>query len=158
MSESVVIEVKIGGTQINYQGPIDFLENGFVSVCERLISVSPSLPDGSQPSTTDRPNKSGLFEFTMKTMASKLDARSGPEMVLCAIAKHHFVDGNERVTVDQIRMSMKEVPARFKPSMSKNLIAHLERMMKSGKVTEVSTGVYALTDGQIREIELRLKS
>ena len=82
--------------------------------------------------------------MTTNTIASKLNVKTGNELVIAACAHLCFVKGADTFTRSNILAEMKLASNYFKATMRKNLSNTLKTMINQNKLLETATDTYAL--------------
>jgi len=81
---------------------------------------------------------------TTATVAAKLDAKTGTDVAMAAAAKLALVDSQDEFSRDDLLTEMKNAKGFYKKTHSGNLSAHLNSLVKQGKLHEVSADRYSI--------------
>jgi hypothetical protein len=106
------------------------------------------------PETSDASKKT--LELTTNSIAAKLNASSGPDLVLAACAHLHFVKGQHTFHRKNILAEMKLANNYFKKNFANNLSKSLKSLAKDEKLIERTEDTYALDAKTVSELQTRL--
>ena len=104
--------------------------------------VSPSTAK-SAPSE-DNSGPASTLDMSMLSVATKLNAKSGPDLAVAAAAFLTICKGEDVVSRKDILDTMKAAPAYYKRTMSGNLSGSLQRLLKQERLNQTGEGQYAL--------------
>ncbi len=96
------------------------------------------------------------LELTTNAIAGRLDAKTGPDLVLAACAHLHLVKGAETFHRKNILAEMRLANNYFKSSFASNLTSCLKTLVKDKKLIERTEDIYALDAKTVSELEKRL--
>jgi hypothetical protein len=159
------IRLKIGTMELEYEGDPSFLNGGIERLLETMGALSSNFPDQTSELALAEPsgdlqlsentvqNKSINAEFTTSTLAAHADAKTGPELILCAMAYLQLSKGERACTSPMILAEMKTASAYYKTTMSGNNASSLKALVKSKKINEVSNGKYSLASSERKRFE-----
>ena len=157
------IVLKIGHLEVEYEGSEAFLKEDIFRLMEKVIgfhaehstALSADLP---QATTEDEDATVGQPETNMSTstIATRLNAKSGPELAIAAAAHLTLVQDKEKFSREEIHNDMKSSPNHYKKSMSGNLSLSLQSLIKGGRLNEISDGHYALSAPERKKMEKNL--
>ena len=149
----VKLKLKVGGAEIDYEGNETFLIDHVFGLLEYALKDSPRS-DSAPPVVPDPsdagPPKQGL-DIDTNTVASYLDAKTGPDLVFAAAVNLRLIQGKSRFTRNEIRQEMQSANSYWKQSDSSNLSQYLEGMVKSRKLLRASNGEFSLSADSERE-------
>lgn len=132
--------------EIDFEGSESFLENHFPNLVELLSSVA--IPEGADEiddleseeellETSEDSPKSKL-QMSTSTIANRLNASSGKDLVLAACTHLAFIKGHENYERKNILAEMKTASSYYKKNYSKNLTTILQRLVKASALNELS--------------------
>lgn len=154
------LKLKSGTIEIEYEGSQEFLEKNLLMIIENIPRSSPTLLDRSshQPESEaqNSPNNAALAVSSTNTIASKINCKTGIDLVVAACAKIQLVDGSTTCDRKKILEEMKSASAFYKGNMSKNLSSILISLIKSGILHESGRGQYSLSHEKQKELESQL--
>ncbi len=146
------IRIKLGEMEIEYDGEEQFIKeelHGMVSKYAELykeyckvIGQKAEENNKGVGSKGNNPSISG----TTKTIAAKLDVKSGPDLILAAAAQLTFVANKGTFSRQEIIDAMKAATGHYKKSYLSNLTQYLDQVVKDQKLVETATDQYALKD------------
>ena len=163
--------ITIGDFQVDYEGCESFLREGIHDVIERVVdhyanhvsSVRPPEPqkhDESGHNTSidsSLPIDSPEVDLSVTTMATRLGAKTGPELAIVAAAHLTLVQDKSRFTRHDILNNMQaDTGGVYKKTFSNNLGATLQRLIGSKQLNEVADGRYALSATEKQRVESAL--
>lgn len=160
------IKIKIGPIEIEYEGSEAFLKEelpALIAAVSDLHNKSAASDyvelqeSGDEDAGANPPSsKVNGLSLTTGSIAARLGASSGPELVLAAAARLTFFLGEETFTRAQITAEMKSAAAYYKQTYTKNLSGSLNRLVKEGKMFETSKGKYSVSASTRSSMESRL--
>ena len=152
------VRIKFGQFEIDYEGDEKFLEKDLVDLATQVVNVFKE----HAKILTEKPSASGserTFEDTLSTntIASKLDVKTGPELVLAACAYLALVQKKDTYSRKEIIDEMKSATTFFKDSYIGNLTQSLNTLVKAKKqLNLVRKDTYSLTADAKRALEAKL--
>ncbi len=164
------IKLRIGQLEVEYEGHDSFLKEDIFHLMERAIElhakhdqtvpIDPpqdnALHDNGDDESANSVGHSRRWELSVSTIATRLGAKTGPDLAFAAAAYLAMVQEKERFSRKDIHDTMKTDSGVYKRSMSKNLTAALQSLVKSGKVNETAKGSYALSAAGKEHVESSL--
>ena len=161
------LRIALGRAEFEYEGDKDFsaaeIESLFAHM-KALASVVP-LDDPNEAGTADadstaatKPNGAGgsqVQKLHVNSIATKIDAKTGPEVALAAAAYLQFMEQKETFTRAELLTAMKKATKFYKQTMSSNLTNLIESLL-NGKFNQIGEGVYSLTAAEHAALETRL--
>lgn len=161
------IKLRVGSMELEYEGDPTFLTGGIEALLVTMSGLagggpgeSPSAfpePSGQMPTTNSTGNSAALavngqITLSTTTIAAKLDAKSGSDLVICAMAHLELVQGKTSSSRAEILAEIKNAKQYYKQSMSKNLSQSLSTLLTSRRINEGAKDSYALTAAGRRKI------
>ncbi|MBI1359013.1 MAG: hypothetical protein GC155_01890 [Alphaproteobacteria bacterium] len=146
------IRIKYRDLEVEYEGAQTFLHDGLTDLVKEATEIYDAItpPVAAQPSTHSGGSKEeSTIELAMGSVAAKLNAQSGPDLVIAAAAYLTLVKGETRLNRRDLINAMRDAPAYFKESMVGNLSVILASLVKGGRLNEISKEIYALTASEI---------
>lgn len=92
-------------------------------------------------------DRSGTIDLSVNSVAMKLSATSGRDMVFATAAFLTLVKGQDTFDRNQLREAMKGAHNFYKESYTSNLSGYLSSATKGGELIERSNGKFALSAG-----------
>jgi hypothetical protein len=145
------IKIKAGTLEIEFEGSEEFLKTEFMDIVKTLselhaMTATANTSDSPQanPDVAKPPLSSGSPLGTTSTIASKLSAKTGPDLAVAAAAHLTFVRGVDSFKRSELLEEMQRAKAYYKQNYSGNLTATLNGLVKTGRLTEVAKDTYAL--------------
>lgn len=155
------IRIRLGEIEIEYEGDESFLTKELPQllavVSELHLKSGATDSSGSESeSGTNGAGDSDVLELTTGSIAAKLSAKSGTDLILAAAAHLTFVAKKQKFSRQEITNEMKSASAYFKKSYASNLTKGLNALVKSGKLLEPSSGSFALSATTQASLKARL--
>ena len=154
------IKIQIGQICVDFEGSEDYIKNELPILLENILSFN--LQDDTEeeaseslPEELENKGKSKL-NMTTNTIATKLGAKSGGDLVLAACAHLSLVKGADSFKRGNILAEMKGASNYFKNTYSKNFSTYLSSNVKAGKLLETAKDVYAIDAKTLKELEKKL--
>lgn len=155
----VKIQLKVGQSEVAYEGPISFLQNDLLDFVKEARdcckAITPS-DDGASKETPLTPNKDKKFDLSMTTIASRLKVKSAPNLILAACAYLTLVEGKEQFSRKEILDTMRDASGFYNKNHEKALTRDLRSLIGKKSVNEISKGFYALHAEKKKEMETQL--
>ena len=144
------IKIKIDKIEIEYEGTEKYLKEELPKLIENLMEYYPvdenkieDIEDEELAQESSGPKKEKV-QLTINSIASKLNVKKGPELVLATCAYLHFIEGVDTFSRDKIVAEMKQANNYYKETHLKNLSQNIKNLISSDKIIERKQGVYAL--------------
>ncbi len=155
------IRIKMGAIEIEYEGSENFLKedlHALLAAVSDLHKSSAPLLEASnlKPETIASSITSKKIEATTATLAAKLGGGTGPDLLMCAAARLHFVLDKEKFHKKELSDEIKSANNYFKNSYASNLVSLLSGLVKSGKLMEPSKDSYSLSVESLKTIGSQL--
>ena len=158
----VKIRLKCNGLEIDYEGQKDFLGNDLTNLIGKFVDFSnllgieintPDKPDSPKQTAQETiPNKK--LDLSPESIAARLAAKTGPEIVLTAAAYLTFVENQEVFSRDELLDTMKKMTSHYRDTMGGgNLTQSLKRLTDKQFLNKNSSGRYALGADKKAEVE-----
>ena len=145
----VEIAVQIGNVSITYKGDRSFLESGALQVIGEMIRLGARQDITQDPPSATQTDEAVVSEpakkLTTKTIAARLNAKTGTDLAMAAIAYLAIFAGRNEFTRQEILSEMKSATGFYKANMSSNLSKILSKLMKD-KLNETGKGRYSLRE------------
>lgn len=142
------VRIKAGTIEIEFEGSEDYMKDELPALVELLCSLSPAEESAEEEESVELQASSDTtkqkLQMTTNTIAAKLNAKKGGDLILAACAHLALVKGADTYTRSNILAEMKLATNYYKTTMNKNLSASLKTLVKQGKLLETSTDTYAL--------------
>lgn len=116
-------------------------------------SASGSLPP-DEATTAELPTR--RVSGSTRTLAARLKASSGSDLVMAAAAKLSLVEGQDTFTRQELLAEMRNASGFYKTSYRKNLTGYLTTLIKNDRLVEHGEDTYALTPSERTELEENL--
>lgn len=146
----MLIKLSLGGLHLEYEGDETFFK---AEVANFILGVAPyagasqtklsSSPTPASEKATDQAGKP-IPKHSTDTVAKLLSAKTGPELILAAVAKKILVDGQDTVDRVTITAEMKKASSYYKKTYLSNLSNYLDGLTKADSLRLVSENVYGL--------------
>lgn len=143
-------KISVGQIALEYEGDEAFFSKevaAFVGVfLDKVGTVTiaaPPSPEGNGAAKAPSRNLNGQKHST-NTVAKLLDVKTGPDLILAAVAKKILVDGEETVSRQAIIAEMRGATSYYKRTYTSNLSNYLDNLIKADSLRLISEGVYGL--------------
>lgn len=145
------IEIQLGQLSVKYSGSQEFVESGLLSVVKDLLDVGQAVPmltieesnENSQSKT-----KATVEHMSTNTIAGEMGVKTGPDLIMAAIAHIQLVQGQDKALRGEISQQMKSATTYFKQTYQSNLSAYLDNLVRQRRINLISKDTYALTAGE----------
>jgi hypothetical protein len=146
--------------ELEYEGDPAFLTGGIEALLITMGDLAGKVPS-EQLETLIAPAphvEGGLVStngpaFSTETIAAHLDAKTGPELVICALARLQLQLGKSAPSRTEILAEMKSATSYFKETMSSNLSSSLSSLVKAKRINQIAKDTYALSATERKKVE-----
>ena len=156
------VKIKAGAIEVEFEGSEEYMKDELPALVELLYSLSPideiSEEEESIELQASTDTSKQKLQMTTNTIAAKLNAKKGGDLILAACAHLALVKGADTYTRSNILAEMKLATNYYKTTMNKNLSSSLKTLVKQGKLLETSTDTYALHASTKTTIETTLNA
>jgi hypothetical protein len=144
--------LKTSSLELEFEGEQAFLKEELLAIVDALLQQGVSAEDHDVPEQHPAGAETSLGVST-STIAGRLAAQSGPDLILAACAHLTFVGNRDVFSRTEITADMKTATAYFKGTHLANLTKYLQGLVRSGKLIERSSGSYSLSASARNELE-----
>jgi hypothetical protein len=155
---SIKIRIKIGAIEVEFEGSEEFLKSELMKL---VSSVSELSKEGGLAITHGEPGvsvqKEGEFaKLTTRTIASRLNSNTGPDLIIAACAHLKLVEGKVSFTRKEILNDMKTATGYYQTSYRDNLTSYLKTLINNKKLNETSKDTFELGETTRKDLVTRL--
>ena len=151
--------------ELEYEGDPAFLTGGIEALLVTMGSLAGSIPT-EMPLTSPTTNANGAAQaaqghsgtptFTTATLAAHRGAKTGPELLICALARLEFVQGKSSSSRAEILTEMKSATAYYNKNMAGNLTSIFTSLTSTRRIREIVTDSYALSATERKQVEAKV--
>lgn len=158
---SAKIRIKVGSMELEYEGDPSFLTGGLDTLLTTMGDLAGRLPEESAPASVIVKNATppapvGSFNFSTNTIAAHLDAKTGPELVICAMAQLELVQGKASSGRAEILAEMKSATTYYNANMNSNMSKNLSSLTKAKRINQIGADTYALGAAEKKKVEAKV--
>jgi hypothetical protein len=161
------LRIKMGHIEFEYEGDAQFDTEAIkdlFSHLESLVGVTPaaafdahSTPSTNQTAdTTDSGDP--MLNFSANTIAAKLGATTGSDLLLAAAAYLQFVKGRDSFKRQEAHDAMKAAKSYYKTNMGSNLSKSISTLIAAGRINELSNNEFSLSAAEQATLRGRLEA
>lgn len=156
------LRIKIGEVEIDYDGTEEFLKQELPQLLKTAMELHrASEASGSgqieRRSARDDKDESSRVSLTTNSIAARLSAKTGGDLLLAAAAHLVLAKGVEPFTRTQLLDTMKSATSYYNKNYSTNLSGYIKTALhKDGPLAETAKHTYALTAPARAELEKTL--
>lgn len=165
------IKLKVGSMELEYEGDPDFLTGGIEALLETmggLAAKAPTeMPPPPAPTATPQPasanggaapttSQIAAVSFSTNTIAAHLDVKTGPELIICALAQLELAQGKPSSTRSEIIAEMKGATTYYNGSMASNATKYLSSLTKAKRINQIAKDTYALSANERKQLEAKV--
>lgn len=157
------LRIRIGEVEIEYEGTEEFLTQDLPRLLKtamelrQLSAGSISGGTGKTGATGGSAGASKLASLTTGSIAAKLGAKSGSDLLKAAAAHLALVKNEQAFSRQQLLSEMQDATSYYKKSYSPNLTKYIKTaLQKEGFLSEIAKNSYALTAGARADLEKKL--
>ena len=156
MTATAKIRIKVGGVEVECEASESFLKSELPDLLNAVSSLYENsgkpLEDSGSPGEADA-GGSKTVHGAVTTFASKLNVKSGSELIVAACARLTFALNKGTFTRDEIADEMKAATGYFKKSYIGNMTKYLVTLIKSDELVQPSDNKYALSPTKRKALE-----
>lgn len=165
VSHVAKIKLKVGSMELEYEGDPEFLTGGMEALLETMGGLASKVQDEPLPASdvaSIAPNGNGAqstigaYTFSTNTIAAHLDAKTAPELVICAMAQLELVQGKSSSSRAEILAEMKNAKTYFTENMRKNMSNTLSSLTKAKRINQNASDSYALSASEKNKVEAKV--
>lgn len=154
------IKVTVGSMSLEYEGDENFFRDEVGKFIERFTAQATKAPSspaggGAAPGQHTPAPKGGISHST-NTVAKLLNAQTGPDLIMAAVAKIIVVDGKDTADRATITSEMKKATSYYKKTYTSNLSNSLDNLTKADSLRLVADNVYGLPAKMRETLEPKL--
>lgn len=154
------LRIRIGEVEVEYEGSEEFLKRDLPQLLRTAIELH-GADDGSTAETKPKkksvPHGGAVPTLTTGSIASKLDAKAGSDLLKAAAAHLTFVAKQETFSRQELLKEMQKAKSYYKTSYSANLSKYFKTALaKDGFLTESSSNAFALKAAARKDLEKTL--
>ncbi len=157
------LRIKIGAVELEYEGATDFSIESIKDLFSHLevLSQSKTIQAHSTPnpmvvSQVPPSGASAVLNLHTNSIASKLAVQGGPDLALAAAAHMQIVQQKNSFSRSELLADMKSATSHYKKTMLSNLSTTIDRLVKSGKINQISSDSFSLSASTLAELENQL--
>jgi hypothetical protein len=157
------LRIRIGEVEIDYEGTEEFLKEELPQLLKTAMELhkasggSPSGGTGKAGATGGSAGGPKVASLTTGSIAAKLGAKSGSDLLTAAAAHLALVTNTEPFTRQQLLSEMQSATSYYKSSYSPNLTKYIKTaLQKDGPLSETAKNSYALTAAARADLEKKL--
>jgi hypothetical protein len=154
------LRIRIGEVEIDYEGTEEFLKQELPQLLKTAMELHRAAgadnKSGSSGSSDGRKGGAGVPALTTGSIAAKLNATSGLDLLLAAGAHLTLVAKKETFSRQELLTEMQNASGYYKKSFSKNLTSYLNSALTDQKLTETAKNIFALSAKTRAELEGQL--
>jgi len=157
------LRIRIGDVEIDYEGTEEFLKLELPQLLKTAMELHkasgavPASGTANGGASGSSAGKGGVASFTTGSIAARLGAKSGSDLLTAAAAHLALVKRKEPFTRQQLLTEMQSATSYYKSSYSPNLTKYIKTaLQKGGPLSETAKNSYALTASARADLEKKL--
>tara|TARA_R110000751_G_scaffold79953_5_gene161183 strand:+ start:1915 stop:2442 length:528 start_codon:yes stop_codon:yes gene_type:complete len=157
------IKLKVGSVEIEFEGSEEYMKDQLPTLVELLCTNAPNDEEEESTSTSDVLPPAGdsseqKIEMTTNSIATKLNVKTGSDLIIAACAHLCLVKGHNTFTRKNILAEMQTASNFYTKSHVKNLSRYFKAVLTEGKLIERSQDNYALSSSEKSKLESTLSA
>lgn len=150
------LKLRIGEVEIEYEGAEEFLKQELPALLKTAMELHRAAgPTKAGNNDTKKP-KADLPILTTTSIAAKLNASEGADLLLAAAARLRIIANKETFSRQELLTEMQSASGYYKKSYSKNLSKYINTVLADQKLTETAKNVFALSAKARSDLESKL--
>jgi hypothetical protein len=151
------VRLKIGPVEVELESSDRISTDEILEIASAATELLRQQDRGADAASPPGEGRKALRIYgSTASIASRLNCISGPELILAAAAHLTFVLGEEWFEAPRLLDEMKGASAHYDRSYQSALEGDVRGLVQSGKIVEVSPGLYALSATMRRELQRAL--
>lgn len=143
------LRIKIGEVEIEYEGSEDFLKQELPQLLKTAMDLhkaSGASANKTSPASNNAGNGAGgdIPALTTTSIAAKIGAKYGSDLLLAAAANFALVKKKEPFTRQELLKEMQSATAYYKKNYSANLSRYIKTALSDEVLSETATNSFAL--------------
>lgn len=153
--------------ELEYEGDPSFLTGGIEALLITMGSLADQAPEEALPPVPVAPvppasgdgnggavpaGGGGALTYSTNTIAAHLDAKTGPELVISALAQLELVQGKSSSNRTEILAEMKGATTYYNQNMRSNMTKILAGLTSGKRINQVGKDMYALSATERRQV------
>jgi hypothetical protein len=159
MEPTSKLRIKIGEVEMDYEGSEAFLKEELPELLKTAMELHKAAASDipARPkSDTSGAGIRGVTSLTTASIAAKLKAKSGPDLVLAAAGRLVLIESKTTFSRQDLLTEMQSATGYYKKSYSNNLSKYLTAALSDGTLTENATNVFSLQAEAQENLEKQL--
>lgn len=160
------LKIRMGHIEFEYEGDAQFdteaIKDLFTHL-ESLVGITPAaafdVSAAIPVAPVDALNGSGVepeLNYSPNTIAARLNATTGPDLLLAAAAYLQLVKGHESFQRQAVLDTMKIAKTYYKANMRGNLSKMISTLVGAGRINELANSEFSLSATEQTAIRTRL--
>jgi hypothetical protein len=154
MSSESKIRIKLGPLEVDYEGTDGFIKEQLPALLKTLQDFR--VPEVAGPDAPKPDIQPPRGQLSTNTIAQKLGAKSGGDLVRAAAARLGIALGKATFTRKELHDEMKTATSYYKKSMANNLDKYIKAVVDSGTLHLQADGLYSLSASGKTALEQKL--
>ena len=156
------LRIRIGEVEIDYEGTEEFLKQELPQLLKTAMELHKASgnapgPGGDGLKKSDSSGGGGaLPSLTTGSIAAKIGAKSGSDLLLAAAGHLTLVKKIEPFSRQQLLKEMKTATAYYKKNYSTNLSGYIKTALKDGPLSETAKDSFTMSAKARSELEGKL--
>ena len=157
------LRIRIGEVEIDYEGTEEFLKQELPQLLKTAMElhkasgISASGMGAVQNKTINAGSSGAVPSLTTGSIAAKLGAKTGSDLLVAATAHLALVKKAEPFSRQALLTEMKSATSYYKANYSSNLTKLLKTaLQKGGVLSETAKNAYAMTASSRADLEAKL--
>lgn len=152
------LRIKIGEVEIEYEGTEEFLKQELPQLLKTAMELHNVAGTPSEQGAGGGKGGGGssVPALTTASIAAKLGAKSGTDLLLAAAGHLSFVAKTEPFSRQQLLKAMKSATAYYKKTYSANLSSYIKTALSEQVLSESATNSFALGAKERSNLEKKL--
>lgn len=145
---TVRFRLKVGGAEAEFEGDPSFLKTEFANLVDEIAKTFEGLPkgilEGGALESAATASRSDELGHSTNTIASAMDAKTGPDLALAAAAHLTLVRAQDRFSRKELLAEMQGAATFYNQNYSGNLSKILTNLTRGKRLNLVGTNMFAL--------------
>lgn len=147
------IRIRIGDTEIEYEGSDDFLRDELPGLLRTVTELHRAKPPAVGGGGASPPPAGTALGITTGTIAARLQVKTGSDLALAAAARLTFGLSKDTFSRQELLAEMKTATTYYQKNYSGNLTKALKTLIAKTKLKETGTNAFSLTATARTEME-----
>ena len=150
------IRIRVGDIEIEFEGSEEFIKEQIPELLQEIADMKALFIVEEEAEEMPPEEHQKFVDFSVATIAEKINAKTGKELVVAAAAYLTFVENAPSFSRREILDAMKAASHHYQKNYSKNLSRYLQQLLREKVLNQTASGTYAFSAAARKELEQKI--